>query len=105
MLKHGVSGDIIGTTNAGEKVLVEVQQKKDSRKAVNWVLPRVRLKGLPREKPKVKKPNAPKPTEKNAKWQRACVKTASLWTLLSAGQVFLKKKSKACNLHSISPTF
>ena len=24
MLKHGVSGDIIGTTNAGEKVLVEV---------------------------------------------------------------------------------
>lgn len=43
MLKHGVSGDIIGTTNAGEKVLVEVQQKKDKffKDRVQYYLSRV----------------------------------------------------------------
>ena len=43
MLKHGVSGDIIGTTNAGEKILVEVQQKKDKffRDRVQYYLSRV----------------------------------------------------------------
>ena len=43
MLKHGVSGDIIGTTNAGEKVLVEVQQQGDDffRDRVEYYLSRV----------------------------------------------------------------
>ncbi|MDY6386949.1 MAG: Rpn family recombination-promoting nuclease/putative transposase [Fibrobacter sp.] len=43
MLKHGVSGDIIGTTNAGEKVLVEVQQQGDDffRDRVEYYISRV----------------------------------------------------------------